>query len=153
MGSIKPTEELIELSESLGSERSQNSPHIGQMINEELINEFTARFLGPNEVLLGAFYGNHYSDGKNLRIGLPFSYLLATNQRLIRLARGSVLEDRTFLCYDEIANVELWMEYCEAGIVMRVKGKDMVFQSPFKDDVQKAWKLINKQLTATKSLG
>ena len=151
MDSIKPASEIIKSSDSLNHNGSQNVPHIGQMITKELINEFTTRFLGPNEILLGAFYGNHYNDRKNRRIGLPFSYLIATNRRLIRLARSIVFEDRTFLSYDEIANVEICTEYLEAEIIMSVKGKEMVFHSPFKDEVQKAWKLIRKQLSGTKS--
>ena len=151
MDSIKPASEIIKSSDSLNHNGSQNVPHIGQMITKELINEFTTRFLQPNEVLLGAFYGNHYDDRKNRRIGLPFSYLIATNRRLIRLARSVVFEDSTFLSYDEIANVEICTEYLEAEIIMSVKGKEMVFHSPFKDEVQKAWKLIRNQLSGTKS--
>lgn len=148
MDSVKSLSARILRDDSENLYEGQHSPVYGQNLNQKFIKEFAIEFFEQNEVLLGAFYGNHYDGKKNRVIGLPQSYLLATNKRLICLARGLVCQSRDCFSYDEIASVGLSMDFCEGEIVYEAKGKERLFHSPYKDDLQSAWGLIREQLKA-----
>lgn len=133
--------------------------YIGERVVRAHIEQAVVEFLGPDEILLGAYDGLGVSDKDfglgHVNKGGMFSfhdYLLVTDRRVIFWARGLVAGSTDAFNYADISSVEESRGIMLGEIVLNVRGVKERLSNMVKTDVPKAAEHIRNMVARFQAL-